>query len=113
VAIPVVVAVGDIAGAIAKRIPEPRVGPGTKATAEIGPLEIAEHRDKVASYLDDAAEVGCGMVGVSSASPAPVAHKSVGGWRTSLVGDTHICGPAGVDFGVVLQTDPLRSGSWS
>ncbi|MGH2455548.1 MAG: CoA-acylating methylmalonate-semialdehyde dehydrogenase [Candidatus Limnocylindria bacterium] len=55
-AISVVVAVGDVAeplvDAIEQRLPKIKVGPGTDAEAEMGPLITREHRDKVASYLD-------------------------------------------------------------
>ncbi len=55
-AISVVVAVGDVADplvdAIERRLPKIRVGPGTDAEAEMGPLITREHRDKVASYLE-------------------------------------------------------------
>ena len=55
-AISVVVAVGDAADplveAIEERLPKIKVGPGTDADAEMGPLITREHRDKVASYLD-------------------------------------------------------------
>jgi len=55
-AISVVVAVGDVAdplvSAIERRLPKIKVGPGTDAEAEMGPLITREHRDKVASYLE-------------------------------------------------------------
>jgi malonate-semialdehyde dehydrogenase (acetylating)/methylmalonate-semialdehyde dehydrogenase len=55
-AISVVLAVGDVADplvdAIERRLPKIKVGPGTDAEAEMGPLITREHRDKVASYLD-------------------------------------------------------------
>jgi malonate-semialdehyde dehydrogenase (acetylating)/methylmalonate-semialdehyde dehydrogenase len=55
-AISVVVAVGDVADplvdAIERRLPKIKVGPGSDAEAEMGPLITREHRDKVASYLD-------------------------------------------------------------
>jgi malonate-semialdehyde dehydrogenase (acetylating)/methylmalonate-semialdehyde dehydrogenase len=61
-AISVVVAVGGIAeplvDAIASRLPTLRIGPGSDPAAEMGPLVTAEHRDKVASYLDAAVEEG-------------------------------------------------------
>src|SRR5437899_9516130 len=59
-AISVVVAVGDAAepliGAIQERLPKVKVGPGLEPGNEMGPLITREHRDKVASYLDTAAE---------------------------------------------------------
>ena len=55
-AISVVVAVGSVADplvdAIEQRLPKIKVGPGSDATAEMGPLITREHRDKVASYLE-------------------------------------------------------------
>ena len=64
-AISVVVAVGSVADplvdAIAKRLPELRVGPGSDPSAEMGPLVTAEHRDKVASYLAVAADEGASV----------------------------------------------------
>jgi malonate-semialdehyde dehydrogenase (acetylating)/methylmalonate-semialdehyde dehydrogenase len=61
-AISVVVAVGDVADplveAIEERLPNIKVGPGTDAEAEMGPLITREHRDKVAGYLDSGASQG-------------------------------------------------------
>ncbi|WP_316670355.1 CoA-acylating methylmalonate-semialdehyde dehydrogenase [uncultured Propionibacterium sp.] len=39
-----------------------------------------------------------GMVGVNVPIPTPVAYYSFGGWKESLLGDTHIHGPEGVKF---------------
>jgi malonate-semialdehyde dehydrogenase (acetylating) / methylmalonate-semialdehyde dehydrogenase len=65
-AISVIVAVGDVAeplvDAIAARLPNLRIGPGTDPDAEMGPLITREHRDRVASYLDAAAEDGATVV---------------------------------------------------
>ena len=65
-AISVVVAVGDVADplieAISARLPKIKVGPGTDASAEMGPLITGEHRDKVASYLAGAAGEGATVV---------------------------------------------------
>ena len=61
-AISVVVAVGGIAdelvAKIAERLPNVKVGTGTEPESEMGPLVTREHRDKVAGYLDSAAEQG-------------------------------------------------------
>ncbi|MFN8052422.1 MAG: CoA-acylating methylmalonate-semialdehyde dehydrogenase [Acidimicrobiales bacterium] len=61
-AISVVVAVGDVGDrlvdAIEARLDKVRIGPGTDPDAEMGPLITREHRDKVASYLDVAADEG-------------------------------------------------------
>jgi malonate-semialdehyde dehydrogenase (acetylating)/methylmalonate-semialdehyde dehydrogenase len=61
-AISVVIAVGDVAeplvSAIEERLPKIKVGPGSDATAEMGPLITREHRDKVASYLDSGKHQG-------------------------------------------------------
>ncbi|HEX6868339.1 MAG TPA: CoA-acylating methylmalonate-semialdehyde dehydrogenase, partial [Candidatus Limnocylindrales bacterium] len=65
-AIATIVAVGDVADplveAIQARLPNVKVGPGTDPTAEMGPLVTRQHRDKVASYLDNSAEQGATVV---------------------------------------------------
>jgi malonate-semialdehyde dehydrogenase (acetylating)/methylmalonate-semialdehyde dehydrogenase len=65
-AIATIVAVGDVADplvdAINARLPKVKVGPGTDPTAEMGPLVTGQHRDKVASYLDSAAQQGATVV---------------------------------------------------
>lgn len=57
-AISVVVTVGDahdrLVEAIRERLPQVKVGPGTDPSNDMGPLITAEHRDKVASYLEGA-----------------------------------------------------------
>ncbi len=57
-AISVVVTVGDahdrLVEAIKERLPQVKVGPGTDPANDMGPLITAEHRDKVASYLEGA-----------------------------------------------------------
>lgn len=61
-AISVVVAVGEVADplvdAIESRLDRVRIGPGDDPASEMGPLVTAEHRDRVASYLDVALEEG-------------------------------------------------------
>ncbi len=56
-AVSIVVAVGDVADplidAIKARIPNVKVGDGLDAASEMGPLITREHREKVASYLED------------------------------------------------------------
>ena len=65
-AVSVVVAVGGIADslveAIATRIPDITIGPGTDPKSEMGPLVTAEHRSKVASFLDGTAIQGADLV---------------------------------------------------
>jgi malonate-semialdehyde dehydrogenase (acetylating) / methylmalonate-semialdehyde dehydrogenase len=65
-AVATVVAVGDVAdplvAAIKARLPKVKVGPGTDPEAEMGPLVTGVHRDKVASYIDSAAEQGATVV---------------------------------------------------
>jgi malonate-semialdehyde dehydrogenase (acetylating)/methylmalonate-semialdehyde dehydrogenase len=39
-----------------------------------------------------------GMVGINVPIPVPVAYYSFGGWKESLLGDTHIHGPEGTKF---------------
>ncbi|AWE43376.1 MULTISPECIES: CoA-acylating methylmalonate-semialdehyde dehydrogenase [unclassified Actinobaculum] len=43
-------------------------------------------------------DVEAGMVGINVPIPTPVAYYSFGGWKESLLGDTHIHGPEGVKF---------------
>jgi malonate-semialdehyde dehydrogenase (acetylating)/methylmalonate-semialdehyde dehydrogenase len=56
-AVSVLVAVGAVADplidAIKERIPNVKVGDGMDPSSEMGPLVTREHRDKVASYLDE------------------------------------------------------------
>ena len=61
-AISVVVAVGDVADllidAIRDRMRKLRVGPGLEEGNDMGPLITREHRDRVASYVENAAKEG-------------------------------------------------------
>jgi len=61
-AVSVVLAVDTIADELAKkvqdRIPNVKVGPGSEPDSEMGPLITSEHRDKVASYVANAAGEG-------------------------------------------------------
>ncbi len=65
-AVSVLVAVGDIAddlvSAIASRIDGLKIGAGTDAESEMGPLITREHRDKVASYVTGAEAEGATVV---------------------------------------------------
>jgi malonate-semialdehyde dehydrogenase (acetylating)/methylmalonate-semialdehyde dehydrogenase len=65
-AISVVVAVGSAAdplvAAIQQRIPKVKVGDGTMPSSEMGPLITAEHRDRVASYVEGARDEGATVV---------------------------------------------------
>ena len=65
-AISVVVAVGAVADplvdAIAARIPDVVVGPGDDPASMMGPLITREHRDRVRSYVERAAEDGARVV---------------------------------------------------
>ncbi|MCK4176889.1 CoA-acylating methylmalonate-semialdehyde dehydrogenase [Aciditerrimonas ferrireducens] len=65
-AVSVVVALEPVGDAlverIAKRMAEVRVGPGDRPGVEMGPLVTREHRDRVAGYLDKAAEEGARVV---------------------------------------------------
>jgi malonate-semialdehyde dehydrogenase (acetylating) / methylmalonate-semialdehyde dehydrogenase len=65
-AISVVVAVGGVADplvdAIAARIPDVVVGPGDDPASMMGPLITAEHRDRVRSYVERAADEGARVV---------------------------------------------------
>ena len=65
-AISVVVAVGSVADplveAIAARIGDLVVGPGADPATQMGPLITAEHRDRVAGYVEQAADQGATVV---------------------------------------------------
>ncbi len=65
-AVSVLVAVGDAADplieAIKSRLPNVRVGPGSDAGSEMGPLVTREHRDRVAAYIDRGRESGATVV---------------------------------------------------
>ncbi|MEZ5446680.1 MAG: CoA-acylating methylmalonate-semialdehyde dehydrogenase [Gammaproteobacteria bacterium] len=65
-AISVAVAVGDIADSLvarlAERVQSLRVGPGTDAAVEMGPLVTGEHRDKVRGYVDAGVAEGATLV---------------------------------------------------
>jgi malonate-semialdehyde dehydrogenase (acetylating)/methylmalonate-semialdehyde dehydrogenase len=65
-AISQVVAVGDVAddlvAAIGRRIPDVKVGDGMDPASEMGPLITAEHRDRVASYVENAPGEGARVV---------------------------------------------------
>jgi malonate-semialdehyde dehydrogenase (acetylating) / methylmalonate-semialdehyde dehydrogenase len=61
-----VVAVGDVGDrlveAIKERIPNVKVGDGMDPDSEMGPLVTREHRDRVASYVEQAPEEGATVV---------------------------------------------------
>ena len=63
--ISVVVAVSDAADplidAIKERMSRVKIGPGSDSGSEMGPLISREHRDRVASYLDTAADQGASV----------------------------------------------------
>jgi malonate-semialdehyde dehydrogenase (acetylating)/methylmalonate-semialdehyde dehydrogenase len=65
-AVSVVVAVGDVAGplveAIAARLPKVKVGPGTDPESQMGPLISAQHRDRVAGYVERGQKAGATVV---------------------------------------------------
>ncbi len=65
-AISVAVAVGDagdrLVEAIKQRLPQVKIGNGMEPESEMGPLVTRAHRDKVAGYLDSAAEQGATIV---------------------------------------------------
>ncbi len=65
-AISVTVAVGDVADAlvdaIAARLPKLKVGNGAEPDTDMGPLITAEHRDRVAGYIDAGARAGARVV---------------------------------------------------
>lgn len=53
-------------------------------------------------------DVEAGMVGINVPIPTPVAFYSFGGWKGSLMGDTHIHGPEGVKFYTRLKAITSR-----
>ncbi len=65
-AVSVVVAVGGSADplvdAIQARLPKLRIGPGNEPDNEMGPLITREHRDRVASYVENAPHEGATVV---------------------------------------------------
>jgi malonate-semialdehyde dehydrogenase (acetylating)/methylmalonate-semialdehyde dehydrogenase len=65
-AISVVVAVGGVGdslvSAISARLPKIKVGPGSDAASEMGPLITREHRDRVAGYLESGPAQGATLV---------------------------------------------------
>src|SRR5262252_7696586 len=65
-AVSMVVAVGDVAdpliSAIKERIPKVKVGDGLDPSSEMGPLVTREHRDRVASYVENAPAEGATVV---------------------------------------------------
>ena len=65
-AVSMVVTVGDVGDtlieAIKQRIPKVKVGDGMDASSEMGPLITAEHREKVASYVERAPSEGAEVV---------------------------------------------------
>ncbi len=62
-------------------------------------------------------DVEAGMVGINVPIPTPVAYYSFGGWKDSLLGDTHIHGPEGVKFYTRLKAItsrwPSESGTYA
>ena len=75
-AISVVVAVGNsgdaLVEAIARRIPNLRVGDGAEPGTDMGPLITAAHRERVAGYIEDGVKAGAKAVvdGRSATLPA-------------------------------------------
>ncbi len=76
-AVSVVVAVGAVGDtlvdAVSSRLARIRVGPGAEPSSEVGPLISAEHREKVASYLDASVREGAHLVYDGRAHEVPSA----------------------------------------
>src|SRR5438477_6572851 len=74
-AVSMLVAVGSVADplidAIKQRIPNVKVGDGMNPANEMGPLITREHRDKVASYLEDGKVVVDGREGCPDEGVCP------------------------------------------
>src|SRR6202521_2987336 len=73
-AVSVVVAVGGVAdpliAAIRERMTKIKVGPGMEEGNEMGPLITREHRDRVASYVSNAAAEGASVAVDGRQDPA-------------------------------------------
>jgi malonate-semialdehyde dehydrogenase (acetylating)/methylmalonate-semialdehyde dehydrogenase len=86
-AVSMVVAVGDVAddlvAKIKDRIPKVKVGDGLEPDAEMGPLVTREHRDRVASYVEQAPGEGATVV--------------VDGRESTPQGDGFFLGPSLID----------------
>jgi malonate-semialdehyde dehydrogenase (acetylating)/methylmalonate-semialdehyde dehydrogenase len=52
----------ELVAKIADRIPSVKVGPGNEPDSEMGPLITADHRDRVRTYIDGAADAGARVV---------------------------------------------------
>ena len=65
-AVSVLVAVGgvgdELVAAIKERLPKVKVGDGADPASEMGPLVTAQHRDKVASYIESGQAQGASVV---------------------------------------------------
>jgi malonate-semialdehyde dehydrogenase (acetylating)/methylmalonate-semialdehyde dehydrogenase len=74
-ALSIAVTVGDVADrlvdAIAVRLPKLVVGNGAASGTDMGPLITAEHRDRVASYVDQGAAAGATVVVDGRAAELP------------------------------------------
>jgi malonate-semialdehyde dehydrogenase (acetylating)/methylmalonate-semialdehyde dehydrogenase len=74
-AVSALVAVGSAADqlveAISTRIPAVKIGVGTEPDVEMGPLITAEHRDRVAGYVERAQQAGAVAVVDGSAAELP------------------------------------------
>lgn len=80
--------------AIRERLDAGRVAPGAHPEAGIGPLVTAEHRDRVAAYIDSAAAQGAVVIADVRRHPA-------------YAGPGHLLGPAFVD-GATPDMDRYR-----
>jgi malonate-semialdehyde dehydrogenase (acetylating)/methylmalonate-semialdehyde dehydrogenase len=52
----------ELVAKIAERLPGIKVGPGLESDSQMGPLITSEHRDRVASYIEDAPGQGASVV---------------------------------------------------
>ena len=81
----------------------------------IGIVNASEFGNGAAIFTNDGGmarafelDVEAGMVGINVPIPTPVAYYSFGGWKGSLMGDTHIHGPEGVKFYTRLKAVTSR-----
>lgn len=108
-AVSVLVAVGDsgdeLVSAVKERVERLRVGPGQDPSSEMGPLVTAEHRAKVASYLDSGPSHGAALIADGRSFEPPAGFEG-GFWiGPSVLDHLEVGNPAYDDeiFGPVLS----------
>lgn len=81
VAVPVGRALADaLVARLAARVTALRIGPGIDSDDDMGPLVTAEHRDRVADYIDDGVREGATLVvDGRNLAPSPLSGFFIGG----------------------------------